>query len=142
MFTTPPIATHVLQVAIGDFQHVRGPRTAGVRLRSFVPRGDVAETGGSLRLMPRHLRFVERRLGRYPFSRYGVLDTPLGGALEHQTLSTLSVQELTDPEVVDAVMSHARCEARSGRPPSSGWRRRSWRATVTASPAPRTIWTS
>ncbi len=106
VFTTPPIASHVLQVAVGPFARVTQGRVGDVSLRSWVPRGAVAATAKARSAIPRHLRFLERRLGSYPFRSYGVLATPVGGELEHQSLSLLSTEELTKPRDVDAVLVH------------------------------------
>lgn len=106
VYRTAPIATHVLQVAVGPFVQVRDGRVNGVQLRSWVPRAEVAATARARTLMRQHLAFLEGRLGAYPFDEYGVLATELGGELEHQTLSLLSVGELRKPVQADGVMMH------------------------------------
>ncbi|MEU3514924.1 M1 family metallopeptidase [Streptomyces sp. NPDC006654] len=98
-----PIAAQLVQVAIGKFTFAdsRGPH--GLPLRDVVPDGLVADTGAARSRTPDHLAWLERRLGPYPFHRYGLLvgDTDLPVALETQSLSVVPKDDLLgDP--VDA----------------------------------------
>lgn len=87
--TARPMATEVAQVSIGR-SHVRrstGPH--GLPLRDVVPEGDREELRPWLEKTPGQMKWLERRLGTYPFETYGLLvaDARLGFALETQTLS-------------------------------------------------------
>ncbi|MEU5311258.1 M1 family metallopeptidase [Streptomyces sp. NPDC021562] len=98
-----PIAAQLVQVAIGKFTFADGRGPHGLPLRDVVPDGLVADTGAARSRTPDHLAWLERRLGPYPFHRYGVLvgDTDLPVALETQSLSVVPKDDLLgDP--VDA----------------------------------------
>lgn len=87
--TRYPMATELVQIAVGDMAVVTRPGPGGVTLRDVVPTGDRARLEPWLRRTPDHLDWLTDRLGAYPYSTYGVLiaDTPIGFALETQTLS-------------------------------------------------------
>ncbi|MFI1767563.1 M1 family metallopeptidase [Streptomyces sp. NPDC020800] len=91
-----PVATQLVQLAIGKFDVVqsRGPR--GLPVRDVVPDGLVGDTEAYRSLTPGHLAWLEQRLGPYPFRRYGVLvgDTDLPVALETQSLSVVPSADL------------------------------------------------
>ena len=84
-----PMATELAQIAIGPYTVLsrRGP--GGVLLRDVVPTAEAAVIGPRLRDEAEHIRFMESKVGAYPFGRYGVLAASLeiGFALETQTLS-------------------------------------------------------
>jgi aminopeptidase N len=84
-----PMATELAQIAIGPYTVLsrRGPH--GVLLRDVVPTASAAVIGPKLRNEAEHIRFMESKVGRYPFGQYGVLAASLeiGFALETQTLS-------------------------------------------------------
>jgi aminopeptidase N len=93
-----PLASQVLQVAVGDYATVPRGTVDGVQLRDLVARrkADIAEP--TLSKTPAQLRWIEQRAGRYPFANYGVLaaDQYMHYALETQTLS-LHPLDLFDP---------------------------------------------
>ena len=85
-----PMATYLAAVYIGEFDRVDyGPLYAGGPLiRSYVPRDVSPEITQALSIIPEAIKFLEARLGPYPFDAYGiiVMPFPLGYALENQTL--------------------------------------------------------
>jgi aminopeptidase N len=105
-YRTASTKPDVLQVAVGDLVEVGRGRADGVRLRSWVPRGDRASTRAALAEIPGQLAWMRRRVGAFPFSTYGVVATPAGGELECQTLTLLAAHELSRPYEVGAVMLH------------------------------------
>ncbi|MEW2067798.1 M1 family metallopeptidase [Streptomyces sp. NPDC007346] len=110
--TQHPMATELAQVSIGRsaVHHHTGPH--GLPLRDVVPAADRAELEPWLKKTPAQLEWMERRVGRYPFETYGVLvaDSPIGFALETQTLSLFGRSLFTEPAYpewyVDSVMVH------------------------------------
>ncbi|MFE0254486.1 M1 family metallopeptidase [Streptomyces sp. NPDC059010] len=96
-----PVSTQLVQMAVGKLTPVDRPTTSGVPLRDYVPDDLVERTDKYLALTPKHLDWLEQRLGAYPFKRYGVLvgDTDLAVALETQTLSLVPKGELLGTEV-------------------------------------------
>jgi aminopeptidase N len=83
-------------MAIGRFAFVDGTGPRGLPVRDVVPEDLVTGTEAYRSLTPGHLAWLERRLGPYPFSRYGVLvgDTELPVALETQSLAVLPSADL------------------------------------------------
>ncbi|MDO0938539.1 M1 family metallopeptidase [Streptomyces sp. DG2A-72] len=96
-----PVSTQLVQIAVGKLTAVDRPTTNGVPIRDYVPNDLVDRTDAYLKLTPQHLRWLEQRLGAYPFKNYGVLvgDTDLAVALETQTLSLVPKADLLGTEV-------------------------------------------
>jgi aminopeptidase N len=84
-----PMATELTQVAVGAFTVTSRGVHDGVLIRDVTPTRLTADLDPKLALATSHLDFMRERLGDYPFRTYGslVVDTPLGFALETQTLS-------------------------------------------------------
>jgi aminopeptidase N len=93
-----PLASQIIQVAIGDYATVQRGKVAGVQLRDLVARRKAAVAEPTLAKTPDQLRWMQARAGRYPFDNYGVLaaDAFMQYALETQTL-TLHPVDLFDP---------------------------------------------
>ncbi|MFJ4972543.1 M1 family metallopeptidase [Streptomyces sp. NPDC088755] len=110
--TEHPMATELAQVSIGRsaVHHHTGPH--GLPLRDVVPAADRERMEPWLRKTPAQLEWMERQVGRYPFETYGVLvaDSPIGFALETQTISLFGKSFFTEPAYpgwyVDSVMVH------------------------------------
>ncbi|SCK49875.1 M1 family metallopeptidase [Streptomyces sp. WMMB 322] len=84
-----PMATSLAQVSIGDSYVRRSKGPHGLPLRDVVPRDQRERLRPWLEKTPGQLKWLERRLGPYPFENYGLLvaDADLGFAMETQTLS-------------------------------------------------------
>lgn len=82
-----PMPSYLVTLAVGPYRahHQAGPR--GLPLTYWVPRGRPELLRPLLRT-PAALRWLERRLGRYPFDRFGIVLTPGGSAMETQTMVT------------------------------------------------------
>jgi aminopeptidase N len=103
------MASELVQVAVGDFlQYSRG-KVDGIPIRDVVPRR-LADT-----LLPRfanepeQVRWMESKVGKYPFENYGVvvIDGNLGFALETQTLSLFDTGSFpSDSAGLDPVLTH------------------------------------
>jgi aminopeptidase N len=104
-----PLASELIQIAVGDFVVRSRPQVAGVPIRDVVPR----RLAGTL--LPKaadernQMTWLVKQLGRYPFDSYGtlVIDGELGFALETQTLSLFDTWWFDRPQpVLDAVSAH------------------------------------
>jgi aminopeptidase N len=84
-----PMASELIQAAVGDFAVIRRAPSGGVPIRDVVPRRLAAELAPRLAIERSQLGWMRARVGRYPFDLYGslVVDAKLGFALETQTLS-------------------------------------------------------
>jgi len=86
-----PMASYLMTLAVGPYRshHQTGPH--GLPMTYWVPRGRPNLVKPLLRT-PAAMRWLERRLGRYPFDRVGIVVTPSGSAMETQTLITFGVK--------------------------------------------------
>ncbi|MFD4633157.1 M1 family metallopeptidase [Streptomyces sp. NPDC058284] len=96
-----PLSTQLVQLAVGKFRLIDGEGPGGLPLRDVVPDALVEPTAAYRGLTPDHLTWLEKKLGPYPFDRYGLLvgDTDLGVALETQTLSLVPKADLLGTRV-------------------------------------------
>jgi aminopeptidase N len=107
-----PMATYLLQIAIGDYEvtTIEGP--SGVTIRHVVARDAPPGTMATLASTARQLAWFESLLGPYPFEIYGALvaDAPPVFALETQTLSIFPKAWFEDedgsPTMLDATLAH------------------------------------
>ena len=93
-FSMPePMATYLVQVAIGDYDVITATGPHGLPLRSLVARHLPASRRATLASIGDQISYFETLFGPYPFATYGVLvaDSPPQYALETQTLSLFPV---------------------------------------------------
>ncbi len=108
--SSDPMATYLASVVVGDFVIDQEVLPSGVVLRDVFPtdRADELRTvlDGKHEAM---LDVFTEIFGPYPFESYGVVGVPesLGYALENQTLSLFSADDLaTDELFIDLVLAH------------------------------------
>ncbi|MEV0114345.1 M1 family metallopeptidase [Streptomyces sp. NPDC050844] len=96
-----PLSTQLVQMAVGKFKLIDSKGPGGLPLRDVVPDALVEPTAEYRKLTPDHLTWLQKRLGPYPFNRYGLLvgDTDLAVALETQTLSLIPKADLLGTKV-------------------------------------------
>ncbi|MER5766432.1 M1 family metallopeptidase [Streptomyces sp. NPDC001985] len=110
--TRHPMATELAQVSIGTSAVPTREGPGGLPVRDVVPAKDAARLEPWLRKTPDQLRWMEGKVGPYPFENYGVLiaDAATGYELETQTLSLFERRIFTNsafPEwYVDSIMVH------------------------------------
>ena len=88
------LATELLQVGVGPFTVLRRTGPHGLAMRFAVPTDRAAAIAPQLRSFDRSVRWLERRLGRFPGDVAGAYATPLGGNLETQGLTLLQADQL------------------------------------------------
>ena len=105
-----PMASELLQVAVGKFDLIDQGRHRGVPLRDVVAPSLRELVEPALPLEPGQLDYMIDRVGRYPFDIFGtlVVDAELGFALETQTISLLDRIWFTEftQDVWDPTMLH------------------------------------
>ncbi|MBV2352789.1 M1 family metallopeptidase [Streptomyces sp. J2-1] len=96
-----PLAAQLVQLAVGRFTLVDAAGPGGLPVRDVVPDALVDGTAEYRALTADHLAWLEKRLGPYPFRRYGVLvgDPDLPVALETQSLSVVPGADLLGDRV-------------------------------------------
>ena len=83
-----PMSSYLLTIAIGPYKHEHQTGPHGLPIDYWVPSGHPGLMK-PLRQTPAAIRWLEGRLGRYPFDRAGVVVTPSDSAMETQTMVTL-----------------------------------------------------
>ena len=84
-----PMATELLQLAVGSYDLLWAGRHRGVPIRNVIAPTLRTLGDPAVALTPEHLDWMTERVGRYPFDIYGslIVDADLGFALETQTIS-------------------------------------------------------
>jgi aminopeptidase N len=104
-----PMASELVQVAVGDFVVQSRPPVNGVRIRDVVPRRLADDLLPKAAVERAQVAWMASKVGRYPFENYGtlIIDGQLGFALETQTLSLYDTSLFGAPKfVIDPVMAH------------------------------------
>ncbi|KQW48379.1 hypothetical protein ASC77_06350 [Nocardioides sp. Root1257] len=101
-----PAASYLVTLAVGPFAHRTATGPHGLPLSYWLPRGEVAHYLKALRHLPDDLRWLEARLGRYPFESAGVVVVPGASAMETQTLVTFGRQTWGRPIEARETMVH------------------------------------
>jgi aminopeptidase N len=108
--TTQPMATYLMAITAGEFAAFSDQAISvtgdTVRLLYYSwpehtsqARTDWANTG-------RILQFFESLFGPYPFASYGMVETPMRGAMEHQTMTSFSTALLTGDRQYENIVAH------------------------------------
>jgi aminopeptidase N len=94
-----PMASELIQIAVGDYTVVTGTGPHGMPLRSAVTAGKETATAKAVADTGRQIAWMESQVGRYPFATYGLLAAPtFFSALETQTLSVFDAADLAGSE--------------------------------------------
>ncbi|MCQ0024919.1 M1 family metallopeptidase [Streptomyces somaliensis DSM 40738] len=107
-----PMATELAQVSVGRSTVVHRTGPHGLPLRDVVPVADRGPMEPWLAKTPGHLRWMEGKVGRYPFETYGLLiaDATTGFELETQTLSLFERGLFTRSDLpgwyIESIMVH------------------------------------
>jgi aminopeptidase N len=101
-----PVASYLTTLAVGPYVHRRDIGPHGLPLNLWLPKGEVGKYLPVLRHLPADLRWLESKLGRYPFESAGVAIVPGDSAMETQTLVTFGRRAWTTPGHAREVMVH------------------------------------
>ena len=104
-----PMAAYLAAVYIGEFDRIDHGQLyeGGPLIRNYVPRDASPEIAQALSVTPKVIKFLEDRLGPYPFDAYGSIVMPfsLGFALENQTLPVHGPDTI-DPGIIAHEIAH------------------------------------
>jgi aminopeptidase N len=100
-----PAASYLTTIAIGDYVRYRDRGPRGLPITYWLPRRDQRALP-ELRRSPGLLRWLEARLGPYPFDRVGVVMVPWASAMETQTLVTMGRPLVRDRLGFRSVLVH------------------------------------
>ncbi|MER5181929.1 M1 family metallopeptidase [Streptomyces sp. NPDC002896] len=110
--TLHPMATELAQVSLGRSTVLYRTGPHGLVVRDVVPTKDRKVLEPWLSKTPDQIAWMERKVGRYPFERYGLLvaEAQTGFELETQTLSLFERELFTDrghPDwSIESIMVH------------------------------------
>jgi aminopeptidase N len=110
-FMREPMASELIQLTVGAFDVTTPGTVRGVRVRDVSSTSSTTDVAAALKRTPDHLRWMIDKVGRYPFSSYGVLaaDQFFAYALETQTLSlhpSFLLASDVPPAVYEPIMVH------------------------------------
>ncbi len=103
-----PMATYLVQIAIGDYELVDGGEVDGVVLRHAFHRSLAAGARVATERTAEMIRVLSEVYGPFPFEAYGVLavDEGLGVSLETQTLTLIGSDIASAGRAADIVLVH------------------------------------
>ncbi|WP_232234556.1 M1 family metallopeptidase [Actinoplanes sp. N902-109] len=104
-----PMASELVQVAVGDYVVQNRPAVHGTPIRDVVPRRLASSLLPQADAERSQVAWMESKVGPYPFENYGslVIDANLGFALETQTLSLYDSGLFSaPPAILNPVMTH------------------------------------
>jgi aminopeptidase N len=86
-----PCASYLTTLAIGDYVHHVAHGVKGLPIDLWTHRGRPHELK-VLRYAPHAVRFLQRQVGRYPFSTLGIVAVPGASAMETETMVTMGTR--------------------------------------------------
>ena len=104
-----PMASELVQAAVGDFVVRSRPSVNGIPFRDVVPRRLADTLLPALEDERAEMVWMESQVGRYPLENYGtlVIDGDLGFALETQTLSLFDTSFMSLPSfIINPILNH------------------------------------
>ena len=103
-----PIASYLVQVAIGDYELVDEGTVGDVRVRHVLHRSFAAAARSTVARTAEMIDVLDDVFGPYPFEAYGVVavNEPLGFALETQTLTIIGRDVGTAGRDADGILLH------------------------------------
>ena len=104
-----PMASELVQVAVGAFTVQSRPPVNGVPIRDVVPTRLAATLLPKADVERQQVAWMEGKVGRYPLENYGslIIDANLGFALETQTLSLYDTGLFGLPGyILNPIMTH------------------------------------
>ncbi len=103
-----PIASYLVQIAIGDYELVDAGEVDGVVLRHVLHRNLADPASVTVERTAEMIRVLDDVYGPYPFEVYGVLvvDQDLGFALETQTLTIVGSDIVSRGHAADLILLH------------------------------------
>ncbi|MDP1818734.1 MAG: M1 family metallopeptidase [Acidimicrobiales bacterium] len=103
-----PMASYLVQIAIGDYELVDVVRAGDVVVRHAFHRSIAAEAAATTARTVRMIEVLSDVFGPYPFDAYGIVavDEPLGFALETQTLTLIGSDVARAGPENDTILLH------------------------------------
>ena len=105
---TDPMASYLVQIAIGDYELVDAGEVEGVKVRHAFHRSLAGAAETTAAATAEMIQVLDDVYGPYPFEAYGVLavDEGLGFALETQTLTIIGSDIANQGRAADIILLH------------------------------------
>ena len=105
---TDPMASYLVQIAIGDYELVDAGEVEGVKVRHAFHRSLAGAAETTAAATAEMIQVLDDVYGPYPFESYGVLavDEALGFALETQTLTIIGSDIANQGRAADIILLH------------------------------------
>jgi aminopeptidase N len=103
-----PMASYLVQIAIGDYDLVDGGEVEGVVIRHVFHRTQASQARVTTERTAEMIQLLDDVYGPFPFEAYGVLvvDEELGFALETQTLTIIGSDIARQGRAADVTLLH------------------------------------
>ena len=101
-----PISTYLISLAISRYGTFTQNSTGGVSMMHYVYPPLVDDAVYDWENVPAMVDFYSNDYFPYPFPTYGMATAPLGGAMEHQTMTTMSSGLITGNRRYESTVAH------------------------------------
>ena len=102
-----PLASALVTIAVGEYEHVESQSPAGVPLRSYVTKQSVDEFTAMQPVIGEMIDWMSEKFGAYPFAEFGYVEvSDIGASLETQSMVIMSETALFDESILCHEMSH------------------------------------
>jgi aminopeptidase N len=90
-----PASSYLTTIAIGDYVRIKDRGPHDLPIRYWLPRNDQSALS-ELQRTPKMIKWLEKKLGPYPFDRIGAVVVPSDSAMETQTMVTMGGRLLSE----------------------------------------------
>ena len=107
---THPIATYLIAISVGEFSSFTDKylsvNSDTIPLEYYVFPQDLSTAMEDWKDVGTMMAFFEEKFGPYPFDKYGMVEVPIRGAMEHQSMTSYSNALITGDHRYDYVVVH------------------------------------
>ncbi len=105
-----PIASYLIALAVSNYEVHQEPYVSidqdTIPLEFYVTPEKFENAELSWQNLSQMMRVFEELLGPYPFDRYSMAETYQSGAMEHQTMTSMSTNLITGDHKYDYIVAH------------------------------------
>jgi aminopeptidase N len=100
-----PISSYLVMMAAGDYSRFY-QTVNNVEYRYFAFPWNITDALYDWQRTPQMIAVFDSLFGPYPFNEYGMVEAAIGGAMEHQTFTTIDPQFITGDRQFEDVVAH------------------------------------
>lgn len=105
-----PVSSYLMAIAVGDFatwqDSVRSMSGKTIPLHYYVYLEHLDQARQDWRQVGEMITFFESRFGPYPLQSYGMVELPMRGAMEHQTMTAFAGAMVTGTGQYEHIVAH------------------------------------